>query len=244
MDDHPLPPTGETMIDASDHTPPDHAATGAEPASASVHDAAGTETGHETAEQLMQEAGERIRALEATVEEMREKWMRAEAENQNVRSRAKRDVDDARQYAVTKFAKDVVEAAENLRRGLTSLPADTGDNPVLTRLREGFEGVERSFLGILERNGIVGADPTGAAFDANLHQAMAEQPSAEHPPGTVIQAWTSAWTLNGRLLKPAMVVVAKAAEQPAQGQTPHGQTPNAQPAPSAESEPASFDRTV
>ncbi|MCQ8277416.1 nucleotide exchange factor GrpE [Acetobacteraceae bacterium KSS8] len=176
----------------------------------------------------MQEAGERIRTLEAQVEELREKWMRAEAENQNVRTRAKRDVDDARQYAVTKFAKDVVEAAENLRRGLSSLPADTGDNPMLTRLREGFEGVERSFLGILERNGIAGTDPTGAPFDANLHQAMAEQPSAEHPPGTVIQSWTSAWTLNGRLLKPAMVVVAKAPEN----------------APAAESEPVSIDRTV
>ena len=164
-------------------------------------------------EELMQAAGERIRTLEASVEEMREKWMRAEAEMQNVRTRAKRDVDDARQYSVQKFAKDVVEAAENLRRGLASLPpVDANDSAVVTRLREGFESVERSFLGILERNGITGSDPTGAAFDANLHQAMAEQPSAEHPPGTVIQAWTSAWTLNGRLLKPAMVVVARAAD--------------------------------
>ncbi|WP_422862864.1 nucleotide exchange factor GrpE [Endosaccharibacter trunci] len=195
----------------------------------SEHAPAGPAEAHEpTTEGLMQEAGERIRTLEAQVEELREKWMRAEAENQNVRTRAKRDVDDARQYAVTKFAKDVVEAAENLRRGLSSLPADTGDNPMLTRLREGFEGVERSFLGILERNGIAGTDPTGAPFDANLHQAMAEQPSAEHPPGTVIQSWTSAWTLNGRLLKPAMVVVAKAPEN----------------APAAESEPVSIDRTV
>ncbi len=168
------------------------------------------EAGHDGPDPLMQAASERIAALEAELEAMREKWMRAEAETQNVRNRARRDVDDARQYAVQKFAKDVVEAAENLRRGLASLPPADGDSPVVTRLREGFEGVERSFLGILERNGITGTDPTGAAFDANLHQAMAEQPSADHPPGTVIQAWTSAWTLNGRLLKPAMVVVAKA----------------------------------
>jgi molecular chaperone GrpE len=79
----------------------------------------------------------------------------------------------------------------------------------LARLREGFEGVERNFLAILERNGIKGIDPTGAPFDPHLHQAMGEQPSEEHPPGTVLQAWTSAWTLNGRLLKPAMVVVSK-----------------------------------
>lgn len=184
-----------------------------------------------TPEHLMQAAGERIRTLEGSVEEMREKWMRAEAEMANVRTRAKRDVDDARQYAVQKFAKDVVEAAENLRRGLASLPpADANDSPVVTKLREGFEGVERSFLGILERNGITGTDPTGSTFDANLHQAMAEQPSADHPPGTVIQAWTSAWTLNGRLLKPAMVVVAKAGEPAAQ--------------PGLGQDNAGFDRTV
>ncbi len=222
MDDTPFhPSTGETMTDVHEPTPVQTTDT-VPPGAAEAHEP--------TTEGLMQEAGERIRTLEAQLEEMREKWMRAEAENQNVRTRAKRDVDDARQYAVTKFAKDVVEAAENLRRGLSSLPADAGDNPMLTKLREGFEGVERSFLGILERNGIAGTDPTGAPFDANLHQAMAEQPSAEHPPGTVMQSWTSAWTLNGRLLKPAMVVVAKA--------------PEGAPPPSAESEPVSIDRTA
>ena len=73
----------------------------------------------------------------------------------------------------------------------------------------GFEGIERSFIALLERNGITRQDPTGAAFDANLHQAMAEQESAEHPPGTVLQAWSQTWPLNGRLLRPAMVVVSK-----------------------------------
>ena len=165
----------------------------------------------ESTETVMQAAAGRIQELEAALEEMRDRWMRAEAETQNVRARAKRETDDARQYAVQKFARDVVEAAENLRRGIASLPpASSDDSPVLTKLREGFESVERSFLGVLERNGIVGTDPTGASFDANLHQAMAEQPSVDHPPGTGTQAWTSAWTLNGRLLKPAMVVVSKA----------------------------------
>ena len=143
-------------------------------------------------------------------DEMRDRWMRAEAEMANVRTRAKRDVDDTRQYAVQKFSADVVEGVENLRRGLSSLPAQTGDEPeIVTKLRDGFEGVERSFFAILERNGIKRTDPTGASFDANFHQAMAEQPSDSHPPGTIIQAWTAAWTLNGRLLRPAMVVVAK-----------------------------------
>jgi molecular chaperone GrpE len=158
-----------------------------------------------------EQAAERIVALEAELSEMRERWMRAEAETANVRARAKRDVDETRQYAVQKFAKDVVEAAENLRRGIDSLPKpEAGEPPVVASLRDGFEGVERSFVALLERNGIKREDPTGTPFDPNLHQAMAEQDSAEHPPGTVMQAWTQAWTLNGRLLRPAMVVVAKA----------------------------------
>ncbi len=165
----------------------------------------------EAPETLMQAAAARIAVLEAERDEMRDKWMRAEAETQNVRTRARRDVDEARQFAVQKFATDVVEAAENLRRGLDALPpANVDESDLANRLRAGFEGVERSFIALLERNGIARTDPTGASFDPNLHQAMAEQESTEHPPGTVIQAWTAAWTLNGRLLRPAMVVVAKA----------------------------------
>ena len=140
--------------------------------------------------------------------------MRAEAETQNVRTRAKRDVDEARQFAVQKFAKDVVEAAENLRRGLSALPPqEPGEPDIVTKLRDGFEGVERSFIGLLERNNILADEPVGKPFDANLHQAMAEQATSEHPPGTVVQAWSRAWTLNGRLLRPAMVVVSKAEGQ-------------------------------
>ena len=159
----------------------------------------------------MQAAADRIAALEAECQEFRDKWMRSEAEMANVRTRAKRDADDARLYAVQKFARDVVEAADNLRRGLDSLPpASTEEPAIVTKLRDGFEGVERSFIGVLERNGIARVDAVGQPFDANLHQAMGEQPSTEHAPGTVMQAWTAGWTLNGRLLRPAMVVVAKA----------------------------------
>ncbi|MCC6720039.1 MAG: nucleotide exchange factor GrpE [Acetobacteraceae bacterium] len=164
----------------------------------------------QTPEGLMQAATQRIAALEAERDDMKDRWMRAEAEMANVRARAKRDVDETRQFAMQKFARDVAEAAENLRRGLQSVPPPGPGEPALVaKLREGFEGIERSFLALLERNGIVATDPTGAAFDPNLHQAMAEQETTEHPPGTVIQTWSLAWTLNGRLLRPAMVVVAK-----------------------------------
>lgn len=188
------PPTQDT---------PQHDAAPAEPPQA---EAPGETT---SPDGLMQAAAQRIAELEAELEEMKNRWMRAEAETQNVRNRAKRDVDDARQYAVQSFARDVAEAAENLKRGLDAMPA-AGASDIVDKLREGFQGVERSFLGILERNGIKATDPTGALFDPNLHQAMAEQESGEHPPGTVLQAWSQAWTLHGRLLRPAMVVVAKA----------------------------------
>ena len=163
------------------------------------------------AEQAIQVANDRIAALEAELTEMKERWMRSEAENANVRTRARKDVDDTRQYAVQKFATDVVEAAENLKRGIDSLPPPSDDQPaILAKVREGLEGVERSFISTLERNGIKREDPVGQPFDPNLHQAMAEQESETHAPGTVMQAWSKAWTLNGRLLRPAMVVVSKA----------------------------------
>jgi molecular chaperone GrpE len=190
----------------------------ADPPSADVVDLAGQPIG---AEQLMQAASARIAQLEVEAAEFRDRWMRAEAETQNVRNRTRREVDETRQFAVQAFARDVVEAAENLKRGLDSIPPQaTGEPEIVGRLRDGFAGVERSFVGLLERNGIRREDPVGALFDPNLHQAMAEQESTEHPPGTVLQAWSGAWTLNGRLLRPAMVVVAKAAPPELPGTAP------------------------
>jgi molecular chaperone GrpE len=156
---------------------------------------------------------ETVARLAAELQDMKDRWLRSEAEMANLRTRTRREVEDARLYAVQKFAKDVVEAAENLKRGIDNLPKRTEHEPeIVTKLRDGFEGIERAFVGLLERNGITRTDPTGAVFDANLHQAMAEQPSADHPPGTIIQAWSQTWLLNNRLLRPAMVVVAKAVD--------------------------------
>jgi molecular chaperone GrpE len=158
----------------------------------------------------------RIEQLESALQEMKDKWLRAEADMANLRARTRREIEDARNYAIQKFARDVVEAAENLKRGIDSLPKREADEPeIVTKLREGFQGIERSFVALLERNGIDRQDPTGAVFDANFHQAMAEQESADHPAGTVLHAWSQTWTLNGRLLRPGMVVVAKGGPTPA-----------------------------
>jgi len=203
-------------------TSPSHAADNAErdlpPDAPAGAQGGAQEVGLDSPEELMAAATARITELEAERDDFRERWVRGEAEMANVRARAKRDVDETRQYAVQKFARDVVEAADNLKRGLDSLPpAVEGEPDIVTRVRDGFARVERSFLALLERNGIRREDPTGALFDANLHQAMSEQETASHPVGTVLQAWTPAWTLNGRLLRPAMVVVAKAASGEAAG---------------------------
>ncbi|MCU0987802.1 MAG: nucleotide exchange factor GrpE [Acetobacteraceae bacterium] len=161
---------------------------------------------------LMAEAAARIKALEDEAGELKDKWLRAEAETQNVRNRARREVEDARAYAVTKFARDVVDAAENLERALASLPPEAeGEPEIVGKLREGVAAIGRSFQGALERNGVSRHEAAGEKFDPERHQAMAEAPSPEVPAGHVIQAWTPAWTINGRLLKPAMVVVSKGA---------------------------------
>ncbi|OYW12392.1 MAG: nucleotide exchange factor GrpE [Acidiphilium sp. 37-67-22] len=173
--------------------------------------AAGSDTAPASEAEQLAAAHERIAALEAEAADLRDKWIRSQADMENLRARTRREVEDARLYAVQKFAADVAEAAENLRRGLDALPPpQEGESPLLAKLRDGFAGVERSFIAMLERNGIRADEAIGATFDADRHQAMAEQETADSPPGTVIQAWSRTWTLNGRLLRPAMVVVAKA----------------------------------
>ncbi len=158
---------------------------------------------------------EEVANLKAEVAEIRDRWMRSEAEIANVRTRAKRDLDDARHYSVQKFAADVVEAAENLRRGLDSLPPPSAHEPEsIVSLRNGLVETERGFVRLLERNGIKREDPTGSSFDPNRHQAMSEQESTNDPAGTVLHTLTPAWSLNGRLLKPAMVVVSRAPSSP------------------------------
>jgi molecular chaperone GrpE len=180
-----------------------------------------TEAAADAASPAQPTAEESIAALEAALAEMKDRWLRAEAEVQNVRHRARDDVEKARNFAVQKFAADVVEAAENLRRGLDALPPAAENEPeIITKLRGGFEGVERFLLQRMEANGVARKPAQGEKFNPDLHQAMSEAPAPEGvEPGTILQAWSSAWTLNGRLLKPAMVVVAGQPAQAAEPQT-------------------------
>jgi molecular chaperone GrpE len=155
------------------------------------------------------DAPSQIISLKADLAAMEDRWMRSEAEIANVRTRAKRDVEEARQFAVQKFAGDVVEAAENLRRGLSSLPLATeGEPKSIAGLRAGLAEIERGFIDTLAKNGVTAVDPTGTVFAPDQHQAVGQREALGQVAGTVLQSLGPVWMLNGRLLRPAMVIVA------------------------------------
>jgi molecular chaperone GrpE len=162
-----------------------------------------------------------IEALKADLAAMEERWMRSEAEIANVRTRAKRDVEEARQFALQKFAADLVDTAENLKRGLNSLPPATESEPKsISGLRAGLAGIERGFIDTLQKNGVTAMDPTGTVFAPEQHQAVGAREAYDHVSGTVLQSLSPVWMLNGRLLRPAMVIVAKEPAAPTTG-TPY-----------------------
>ena len=146
--------------------------------------------------------------LEHEPSELRDRWMRSESEAANVRTLARRDVEEAKQYAIQSSIKDAGEAADTLLRSVATLPPRSGREPeFVTKPRDGFSGIERCVAGLLERYGVTRHDPAGVAFAPALHPAMNQRVSADHPPGSVLPAWTSAWMLDRRLPRPAMVVV-------------------------------------
>ncbi|MFI4988459.1 MAG: nucleotide exchange factor GrpE [Alphaproteobacteria bacterium] len=154
---------------------------------------------------------ERIAALEAQTAELKDQLLRALAEAENTRRRARKEIEDTARYAVTNLAKDVLSAPDNLRRALDAIPADgRKEDALLDRLAAGVELVERELLAILERYGIKKIEPLGQPFDHNLHQALFEMTSADHPPGTVVQVLAPGYLIQDRLLRAAMVAVAKA----------------------------------
>lgn len=156
----------------------------------------------------------RLALLEAERDDLRDKLMRTLADMENLRRRTERDVADARTYAVTAFARDLLTAADNVRRALDSVPAEVGqaDDATATALKslvEGVELTERDLLKTLERHGVRRLEPEGAKFDPNMHQAMFELPNPDVPAGTVVQVLQTGYAIGERVLRPAMVGVAK-----------------------------------
>jgi molecular chaperone GrpE len=153
----------------------------------------------------------RIAELEAQLAELKDQVLRNLAETENVRRRAQREIEDAGKYAVTKFARDLLSVADNLGRALQALPADRSSLDAATaNVITGVEATERELLAIFERNGIKRIEPLGETFNPEFHQAVMEVPTAEHAPGTVALLLAPGYLLKERLLRPAMVGVAKA----------------------------------
>jgi molecular chaperone GrpE len=162
--------------------------------------------------------GDAYEALRAETAALKEQVLRYAAEADNTRRRAEREANDARAYAIQKFARDLMGVADNLQRALAAQPADTGDTAVKNFV-VGVEMTEKELAGAFERNGLKKIDPAkGEKFDPHKHQAMMEQPGSDVAPGAVIQVLQPGYELLGRLVRPAMVVVAaKAAGAPPEG---------------------------
>lgn len=144
-------------------------------------------------------------------EELKDRALRAAAEMENLRRRTARDVHDARAYAIANFARDMLSVSDNLRRALDAIPAEakaSGDAGYTT-LIEGVEIVERAMLSALERHGVKKLEPEGQKFDPHFHQAMFEVPNPEVPNNTVVQVVQTGYVIGERVLRPAMVGVAK-----------------------------------
>jgi len=160
--------------------------------------------------------------LEADNAQLKDQALRLAAEVENTRRRAEREMNDARAYAIQRFARDLLGVADNLSRALNAVPGEASD-PVLKSLVQGVEMTERELLTAFDRNGLKRVEPqAGDRFDPNLHQAMMEQPSADVPPGSVLQTFQPGWELFGRIVRPAMVVTAAKAAAANEAQTAYG----------------------
>ncbi len=146
------------------------------------------------------------------VAELKDQLLRALAETENVRRRARKEVADASRYGIANFARDMLSVSDNMARALESVPGEAGeDSETLKALVEGVEMTAREMASALERHGIEQVNPLGEKFDYNLHQAMFEAPATGQPDGTIVEVVQAGYMIGERLLRPAMVGVAKGA---------------------------------
>jgi molecular chaperone GrpE len=157
-------------------------------------------------------AGNEIVALRAEAADLKDRMLRAMADAENTRRRAERDKTDATQYAVTRFARDMLSVADNLKRALESFPAEARAvaTPQVKAVIEGVEATERYLLATLERHGVKPIDTSSGRFDPNLHQAIAQVPGDGRPAGSIVNVVEQGYVIADRLLRPSMVTVARA----------------------------------
>lgn len=154
-------------------------------------------------------AAERIAALEAELATAKQDILYAHADTQNVRRRLEKELADARAYASTAFARDILSVADNLGRALQAIPADLREDEKFKGLVAGLEATGRELEAVFGRNGIQKIESVGQPLDPNKHQAMMETPSADAAPGTILIEMQAGYMIKDRLLRPALVSVAK-----------------------------------
>lgn len=194
---------GEQVGESRDHSDP--AETGGEdkalaPCEPAEQDESETEA---EAEESEADAGD-------SVAQLKDQLLRALAETENVRRRARKDVTDASRYGIANFARDMLSVSDNMARALDSLPDDAREeSEIVKAIAEGVEMTAREMASALERHGIQQVNPLGEKFDYNLHQAMFEAKDSGQPDGTIVNVVQAGYMIGERLLRPAMVGVAK-----------------------------------
>ena len=167
------------------------------------HEAGADEVGDEAGADEIDDAPEADGAL-------KDQLLRALADAENARRRARKDVEDARTYAISRFAQDLLGVADNLGRALASIPAERRDgDEAVKAIADGIEMTAREFEAVLARHGITRIDPLGEKFDYNFHQALFETADTDQPDGTVVHVLQTGYRIGDRLLREAMVGVAK-----------------------------------
>jgi len=164
---------------------------------------------------------EKISVLEEELDKAKDQMMRAVAEAENTRRLARKEREDAKKFGISGFARDLVDVADNLRRALEAVPEDLLETePRLKNLVEGIEATERELLRSFEKNGVEKIEPIDEPFDPNFHEVMFEAPGTGKQPGIIVQVIEVGYVLNGRILRPARVAVAKDDGQGGGGEPP------------------------
>jgi molecular chaperone GrpE len=165
-----------------------------------------------------------VEELQAQNAELTDRLLRLAAEMENLRKRTDRDLADTRSYAITGFARDMLTATDSLSRALLVLPAETRETAdgTLKSLIEGIEMTEREMQRLLAKHGVTPIEAEGEKFDPHKHQAMFEVPDPSRPEGTVVQVVQAGFAIGDRVLRPAMVGVAKGGPKSAAGEQPEG----------------------
>ena len=184
-----------------------------------------------------------LEALRAEIAGLREQTLRYAADAENTKRRAEREANNARAYAIEKFARDLLGVADNLARALQHAP--DAQDPQVKNLVVGLEMTEKELLAAFDRNGLKPLDPPrGAKFDPHLHQAMMEQPADDVGPGAVLQVLQTGYELFGRIVRPAMVVVSAKGSAGAAPIEPAASNPYAHPEGEPDGVGAAVDKTA